>query len=125
MSIVFRREKGAPLTAGEVDDNFQELLDRIQRLESASPGIQQNSVQVDGDFVLIKDVTGRTLSQSRLPFLGLKPLGDWQQERPYGVNDLVNRPEATYICTQSHQPEAFNPEHWQVLAPFIKKGESL
>lgn len=120
MSIIYRQEKGAPLTAREMDDNFHELEDRIRKLEASHPHQQIDSIEMEEDHMAIKDAVGQVMHRIKLPCLGLKPRGNWQRQRAYAVNDLVNRPEGTYICMQSHQPEEFAPEHWQPLIPLTK-----
>ena len=115
MSIIYREEKGAPLTAQELDGNFHDLDERIKALERQSPDRKIHEIKFQGDWVVIYDNAGQVVSQTKMPLISLNPKGQWQETQAYVRNDLIAYQGITYICSKSHSPSAFSAENWQKL----------
>lgn len=113
--MIYRSEKGAPLTAQEVDDNFRQLDTRIKSLERHYPDRKVHEVKVEGDAIVIYDNAGVEMSRAQLPLLALNPRGPWHRDTAYARNDLVTYQGAAYVCVHTHKPGVFKEESWLKL----------
>jgi len=123
MSIIYRQEKGAPLTAQEVDDNFRQLDERVRTLERHYPDRKIHQIKLEGDVIVIYDSAGEVMSSAKVPLLSLNPRGEWQPREAYARNDLITHQDVAYICSHTQKPGTFNPEHWQVLMKFNQENK--
>ncbi len=123
MPIIYRHEKGIPLTAEEVDGNFSELDQRVQQLETKpimAEGIR--SIIQEGDQIVITGTFGTTWGPFILPKCLPRPRGDWQENTPYAIGDWVILDKDSFACMKAHMSgHAFESEFWKVVV----KGESL
>ncbi len=118
MPIVYRSEKGAPLTRDEVDNNFRELDQRIEKLTSSTyqtEGI--GDIQVHGDRLTIIGNRGAKFGPFKLPVVGYTPRGAWAAGRDYAIYDVVSQQGNAYVCSTAHFGQNFEQEqkHWQLL----------
>lgn len=123
MPIIYRREKGIPLTTLEMDENFSDLDQRIKELETKpilAEGIR--SIIQEGDQIVITGTFGTTWGPFVLPKCLPRPRGDWQENTPYAVGDWVIVKRNSFACVKAHMSsEVFDLECWQLIV----KGESL
>lgn len=125
MSIIYRSEKGGPLTAQEVDDNFRHLEKRLRALESHYPDRKIHEIRLEGDAVVIYDSAGLEMSRAQVPLIGLNPRGVWDKEAGYARNDLITYQGEPYICVRNHKPGNFNGEDWlQLFSQEVRNAES-
>ncbi len=115
MSIIYRSEKGGPLTAQEVDDNFRELDTRVKALERHYPDRKIHEIKLEGDTIVLYDGAGIEMSRAKVPMVGLNPRGSWQPDTAYARNDLMTHQGVAYICVHTHKPGNFNGEDWLQL----------
>ncbi|MEN8237084.1 MAG: carbohydrate-binding protein [Pseudomonadota bacterium] len=117
MSIIYRSEKGAPLTIEEMDNNFCELEQRLEALEKAfrkSEGIAD--VQVEGDQMTLIGDHGSKFGPVQLPVVAYVPRGKWQPDTDYASHDVVSHEGSAYVCKSPHRSEGFEREkYWQLL----------
>lgn len=120
MPIVYRLEKGAPLTVEEVDGNFKELHQRLMSLEQ-SQGFKQGwggHVVLEGTDLVFLSPTKDVLNQIPLPLPHFCPRGRWEPQKSYAVYDLVSLGAQAYCCIKAHQSsDQFMTDHgcWQVI----------
>ena len=55
MTLTYRSDKGAPLTANEIDDNFRELEIRLHALENHEPHDEKEGAQLSFPFLPLYD----------------------------------------------------------------------
>ncbi|BDB95920.1 hypothetical protein [Candidatus Hydrogenosomobacter endosymbioticus] len=118
MTIVYRSEKKAPLTADEVDGNFRDLDERLSKLEkSVQVGIPESiaSVKVDQGKLHIFGTKGTKLSEVDVPVLSWRPRGMWQQKESYNSMDVVYYQDSLHLCLAYHVSDNFNPKFWQEI----------
>lgn len=118
MTIIYRAQKGAPLTIDEIDGNFKDLETRIEELEtqpSRDGGISQ--ITLEGDELVIHGPQETMLGRVRLPLPHFQGRGEWQEHQDYCSYDLVRHESALYLCLKAHKSGAFNRDHesWQLL----------
>ncbi len=68
--IIYRTEKGAPLTAEEIDGNFRELVARLKPIEAhleSEEGLGQ--ILVQGDQMTLMGTFGKEFGTFTLPSL--------------------------------------------------------
>jgi hypothetical protein len=127
MPIVLRKQKGSPLTAAEVDGNFEALLMRIEQLEKLRP-FQENlaEIKTEGDELILKGTLGSELGRVQLPSLKMMPRGGWRTGEIYALNDLVTYNGCAYICLQSHHSLDFEKEKtkWMTLFSFEQTSQA-
>lgn len=113
MSLTYRIEKGAPLSAKELDDNFRQLHERIHELENAERIIHR--IELNGEDLLLRDHAGVEISRIKIPVVSLNSRGEWRDDVPYARNDLITYLGDVFICLNSHGPSNFNHTDWQKL----------
>jgi hypothetical protein len=122
MGIVYRRQKGEPLTIEEMDGNFANLDSRIKSLEtnpSLSGGVAEGvaSVTQEGDRLTIHGSFGTVLGQVTLPKAFPNPRGKWTPETAYYVMDWVQEKGGIYSCLSPHRSTEFetDKENWALV----------
>lgn len=124
MSIIYRAEKGAPLSVEEIDGNFRELETRLKTLEEhPEVGEGIGKVQVDGDLLTLTGTFGTDFGTFALPKTSLRPRGKWLPQALYQKHDMVTYEEALYICLKDHTSILWEQDymhHWQEIVSFAK-----
>lgn len=116
--IVFRDDigtysgKGSPLTKGEVDTNFHELLLAIIALQAVSGNFIDEVTYTSATFTV--HLTGGGSVTIPLPTALFNPRGAWTNNETYFVNDVVSVDTlGTFVANQEHtapaSPEVFDP----------------
>lgn len=123
MSIIYRLEKGAPITSAELDGNFKELITRIEKLEEryVPKLLTIERIELVGGDLCFYDTMQQVLAKIALPLPRLVARGEWQAQVPYSVSDMVAVAHKLYVCTQAHQSATSFVEdqtHWAVLIDF-------
>ncbi len=119
MPIIYRNIKGMPLTADELDGNFQFIEEKLDLLESNRGGIEVIS-KIEQEFNIIKFITnlGRTIGTVNLPIAKFKPKGEWKSGCEYEVGDLVtDGKNKVFSCKSFHKASDFVAEsaNWELF----------
>lgn len=113
MTIVYRDEKGANLTANEVDGNFHDLDDRVTSIENSPPearGIVEITQSGDGGSLTFEMTDSSLEGPFTLPTFSLRFRGEWEAETGYAVNDIITANSVVYIVLFAHTSETtFDP----------------
>lgn len=114
MTIVYRSEKGSPLTKEELDDNFHDLDDRVEILETEGPLGIASIESEDGTSLTITLTDNTEQGPFPLPVATFNPAGEWTNSTPYAYLDIVNvRSRGTYLVLINHTtpdaPAEFDP----------------
>lgn len=115
MTIVYRSEKGSPLTADEVDGNFEDLDGRVTTLETEGPlGIASIDSSEDGGSLTVTLTDDSTQGPFPLPVATFRPAGEWTNSTPYAYLDIVSvRSQGTFLVLANHTtpdaPAEFDP----------------
>ena len=119
MPIIYRAQKGGPLTSDEVDGNFADLDKRLTHLEQHTHQTESiGNIDVKGDQMIITGSLGTKFGSFVLPTLSFKPQGLWQPQVPYAMYDVVSlKTGSAYVCTKSHISQDFDKDRdfWKVL----------
>lgn len=68
MTLIYREEKGMPLTVSEMDGNFRDLDKRLQKLEADEPRKGPSfHVEAEGHILIFKDPFGEIIGKCPLP----------------------------------------------------------
>lgn len=103
MTIIYRTEKGSPLTVQEIDDNFRELETRLTALEDhPEVGEGIGKIHIEGDHISFRGTFGTDFGTFTLPKATLNLRGDWAPQTPYKKLDLITIDKALYWCLQDH-----------------------
>lgn len=123
MTIIYRDQKGAPLTIEELDGNFKDIEHRLKALEEVPSEGGISHIRLEGDEVVFEGPQGITLGRIRLPLPHFQGRGDWQPSTPYNLYDLVYHEAALYLCLQVHQSVVFDQERekWQLVCRLSEK----
>ncbi|MGB0934832.1 MAG: hypothetical protein ACPGXY_02075 [Alphaproteobacteria bacterium] len=129
MTITYRGQKGAPLTIEEMDANFRELEEAIEKLRKAP--VQAESIQdvrVDEDQLTFIGSQGTQYPAVTMPTVPFKARGRWQATQSYIKHDVVMHETSLFACTKAHTAsENFTRDSkmWQVLlqAPAPEAGK--
>lgn len=104
MPIIYRLEKGAPLSLGEIDGNFRELDTRVHILENQqSNEIGNLRFSVRGFELVIETRDGQLLHRIPLPKPQFHHKGLWAEQALYELYDLVHYQQSLYFCIQPHE----------------------
>ncbi len=103
MSLVYRSEKGTPLLADEIDENFRELDTRLKTLEDhPEMGEGLGQIQIRDGKITFTGTFGTDFGTFALPKANLKPCGLWAPQISYQKLDLVVYQTTLYCCAQEH-----------------------
>ena len=118
MPIVYREEKGAPLTAKEMDGNFRELEKRLKALEESPPDAEGIAEIIGGeDTLTLRGTRGSTFGPFALPKVFWKPQGEWKPGCAYKAQDVVFFQNTLFLCGMPHlSPASFSAERcWEKI----------
>lgn len=119
MTIVYRDEKGSPLTADEVDGNFHDLDDRITEFEAggsqAPRAIELIRLAESGVALEVVYTDATVDGPFPIPSTTWTGQGAWTNSTPYAVNDIVEVPGVGFfLVLENHTtpaaPEEFDPD---------------
>jgi hypothetical protein len=120
MPIIYRRDKGGPLTIEEVDGNFADLDRRLRLLET--DGIQAEGVariRQEGETLEITGTRGTAFGRFTLPKVIPTPKGAWKTDAAYTVLDWVQMGRNLYACVLPHRSGIFTDDlragSWKIL----------
>lgn len=118
MPIIYRKQKGSPLTIEEMDENFAQLERRLHDIEtvpSLAEGIKE--IKQQGDQLTIFGTHGSVFGPFILPKYLPNPRGSWLTNTRYAFGDWVNYKESLYFCSHGHTSESFEKEthFWTLL----------
>jgi hypothetical protein len=128
MPIIYRIEKGAPLTSQEIDGNFKDLDTRLKTLEQhPEEGEGLGKIEVHGDQMTLTGTFGSHFGTFSLPKANLKPTGLWMPKTPYQTLDLVTSENALYCCLKEHTSTTWSQDQalWQEVLSLPKPPSSL
>jgi len=123
MSIVYRLEKGAPLTLEELDGNFRELDMKLKLLEDhPDSGESLAKVELQDDLLVFTGSFGMDLGRVPLPKASLIFQGLWEPLKSYKCMDLVTREEGLYYCLETHMSAEWNQDQdkWKIALSMPK-----
>jgi hypothetical protein len=124
MGIVFRQEKGSPLSIEEMDGNFKDLHERVIFLENhplQAEGI--GKIEQEQDLLKITGTFGSNLGTFILPKVLPRLCGMWKEQTMYRQTDWVQKEKNLYVCTHSHQSENFSEDLKKDYWVLAYKGE--
>jgi len=120
MPIIYRRDKGGPLTIEEVDGNFADLDRRLRLLETdgtQAEGIAR--IHQEGEILEITGTRGTAFGRFRLPKVIPNPKGAWKTDTPYTILDWVQVGRSLYACVLPHRSGVFADDlragSWKIL----------
>lgn len=125
MTIIYRHEKGAPLTSEEIDGNFRELETRLNILEgSKEEGEGIGKIHVEGDHIKFTGTFGKDLGSFPLPKPVFNPSGPWSPQKPYQKLDLVIHENALYYCIEEHMSTVWAQDNllWKQMLTLPQAG---
>jgi hypothetical protein len=117
MTLIYRTQKGAPLTSLEIDTNFKELDTRLKHLEERpEKGEGLGKVQVKEDQVTFQGTFGSDFGTFPLPKAALSLYEKTTLPREERLGKL-----ALFVDGEGPTLIFFNGKTWQQLM----KGETL
>ena len=103
MAIIYREEKGAPLTTSEIDSNFRTLATRLGYIEDGQVlGVEGISrIEQEGNLISFIGTQGTVFGPVALPS-GLSFKGDWGAGTFYYPGDVVLNNGSSYVAVRPH-----------------------
>lgn len=103
MGIIYRENKGSPLTVQEIDNNFRYLDERLTAVES---GIGQSSegishIEQDGTVIRFIGTSGSVLGEVDIPS-GINYTGDWVSQKSYKKGDVIFYQNSSFVAAVAH-----------------------
>lgn len=118
MGIVYRYQKGEPLTIEEMDGNFKSIEERIEKLE-ITPFLGEgiSKINQEGDRLSFLGTFGTALGCVTLPKAFPVPRGKWQPETAYRLLDWAQMERCVYSCVKPHTSTQFKNdlENWVLV----------
>lgn len=118
MALVFREEKGAPLTIKEIDGNFRHLQKSVGDIAKAPPYVESvGKVEQEGDVLRVIGTLGTNLGEVRLPKFRPQVNGEWVVNKNYLIGDWMRREGHLYQCLKTHKSKTFEADmaHWELV----------
>lgn len=111
MAIVYRADKGANLTAAEVDGNFHDLDDRVQNITDNPPvAVSIDYFVIEGTLLTIVMTDATTHGPFVLPVAQWRWTDQWEEGITYLVGDIFTDAGNVYFVRQQHVSVApFDP----------------
>ena len=124
--MIFRCEKGKPLTFLEMDQNFQEILDHISSFENRITKIEESLfsqpsqpffIDQEGEEIVFKGPEKKEYGRVRLPIFRPNLRGEWCAKEYYHMHDWVVVKGHTYGCIDAHVSEHFEEDckKWRIV----------
>lgn len=120
MGIIYREEKGSPLTVEELDGNFRELEKRLSLLEDhqeRSEGI--GKISLHNETLTITGTFGMDFGSFPLPKPTFPLRGQWQPQSSYRLHDIVAFESGLFQCLRDHESTTWSQsqDKWKPLLP--------
>lgn len=127
MPIIYRTEKGSPLSVVEIDGNFKELNDRLTYLEEhpeTGEGIER--ITVKEDQMTITGAFGTDFGTFSLPKALLNPCGPWSTQVLYQKLHMVTFENILFCCVKEHTSTAWEQDKgmWQEILSLPKPAST-
>ncbi|ARN84322.1 hypothetical protein [Candidatus Nucleicultrix amoebiphila] len=128
MPIIYRKDKGSPLSFEELDGNFLDLDKRLRSLECKEVyGEGIATISREGDQLVFKNSLGEKVGQCTLPMPILKATGPWKSDTDYCIHDLISHGQLTLLCIKSHRSSSRFEDHqhcWQTLVEGLTSAKT-
>lgn len=117
MPITYRKEKNAPLTLEEMDENFRHLAQKIEALESRQSIIPEAlaKVQKEGHMMVFLGIEGQVLGEIPLPTYPLNPRGLWNKDASYQRGDTAYSENKIFYCQKDTKTPLSDTNSWVLL----------
>lgn len=111
MAITYRDEKGSPLSAAEVDENFRTLVMMVNE-SAGEQGVSVSDITQAADTITFHLSDGSTIGPFNLPVAAFNDTGTWQALFDYAMLDLFEVPNiGLYLVLIPHTSgEEFDPD---------------
>lgn len=122
MAIILRSEKGSNLTPTEVDNNFEELDDRVTAIEDDPPvGVGVGNITVEGSLFYVHLTDATILGPFDMPKVRFNFRRAWTPATAYFENDVVTRGRDGFFAVLYNHVSAaeFDPEETNESDEFI------
>lgn len=107
MSIIYRADKGSPLTADEVDENFRGLDDRVTEVEENPPeAVSIDTIEVTGNQMVITLTNSVVQGPFDLDTADWEFRGPWLPAHNYLKNDVFSEDGSLYLVLVAHTSES-------------------
>jgi len=122
MTIVYRADKGSPLTSNEVDGNFHDLDDRVGAVEGDG-AFGLDSITYTGATITFNWSDGTSDGPYALPLAMPSPAGEWMPATSYHALDLVSVATlGLFMVLQDHVSAAtFDPAAADTSGPIYQQ----
>lgn len=125
MTITLRRTKQAPLSIDELDDNFEELDNRLNKLEKLLKE-QETIAEIvqEGSALKFNSLSGMEIGRANFPPQMLRYKGIFNQSIRYEKGDLIIHKNKVYQanCTTTID-KSFKSEEWNLALEIETLGE--
>lgn len=124
--MIFRCDKGEPLTFLEMDQNFRELLERINDLEKRTAAVEEHALMQssqklfviqEGGEIIFQDHQKRECGRAILPVFRPNLRGKWCAQEYYHLHDWIVFEGDTYGCVMAHVSLSFDndKDYWRLV----------
>lgn len=125
MPIIYREEKGAPLTITELDGNFRfvaEKLDEHEEQISHISGVA--SVTNEAEELIFRNIAGDELYRLSIPIPQFAFTGEWESGMAYIYGNIISKLGAKYVCLRPHTSADWRAEseHWLCIDSSASSG---
>ena len=130
MTIILRSEKKAPLTIEELDNNFQELHNRLNTLEQGSFAIESlKKIKFIGHELVFISTFDREVGRCSLPTPPLQARGKWEPHQEYSQGDIISLKNKAFLCFKAHKSQdshQLDLSKWQLIldGDFLQEKDS-
>ncbi|USO01468.1 MAG: hypothetical protein H6849_00150 [Alphaproteobacteria bacterium] len=119
MPIIYRNEKGSPLSIEEIDGNFRYLNAQLVDQQEAISQIKRvTQVVREGSDLVFKDDADTVLYRVEIPLPRFSSRGSWCPSTVFVYGDIVHQNGDNYICLVTHTAEIWDHEreNWLLMA---------
>lgn len=124
--MIFRSEKGSPLTIHEMDGNFKELYLDLQKIKDQLNENHQQKIErkqsrftlkQKGRVIEISEENQGVVGDITLPMTKPHVRGIWEEGSSYKVFDWIYEKGKIYSCIASHTGKSFKEEcdFWEIV----------
>lgn len=114
--MIYSNFKGSSLTPQDIDNNFHEIIKRLETLEGMDqPQWSLKEIIAEGPKLIFKGSDNGILGSATLPVLMPQFRGSYKENTDYFYQDWVMYHHQLYVCHTPHKSQEFNGAHWQSL----------